>query len=183
MKYSIDQSQIKDNTHPTQRYEVSVTLDAPEPVTTMTGGVAYIPVNVECVPKLPLEGARQVPNTSRDFNMTSTDGGRTWKGYFYRDMIEDEDYFGLGVCRWDIESVGAGFKAHGDGFGVSLSLQDLNSPRRYTSYFSRKEFFNKAINNGIAREWRAAYEESSAEVAKDPSAYFPMTIEVKEVDP
>lgn len=183
MKYSIAQSEIHDSPHPTQRYEITVTVDAPEPVTAMSGGVAYEPVNVECVPKLPLEGAREVPNTSRDFKLTSTDGGRTWKGYFFRDMIQNQDYFGLGVCRWDVTSVGAGFTMHGEAFGLSLSLEEMLTPDTYTSYFKKAEYFDNTIDNGIASEWRMANKDAAAEVAKNPDAYFPMTITVKEITP
>lgn len=181
MKYGIDQSEIRDNPHPTQRYEVVVTSDAPGPWGSVSGAVFYHVTNDDCVPKLPLEGARQIPNTARKFKLTTTDG-KTWKGYFYRQMIEDADYFGLGVCHWDIESVGTGFIVHGGVFGPALVLQDMLVPKTYKTFFKKSEFIDTGIT-GDASEWPASYKESMAEVAKDPDAYFPMTITVREVKP
>lgn len=181
MKYSIAQSEIKDIPHPTQQYEVVVTSEAPGPWGSVSGAVFYHVTNDDCVPKLPLEGARQIPNTARKFKLTTTDG-KTWKGHFYRQMIEDADYFGLGVCHWDIESVGTGFIVHGGVFGPALVLQDMLVPKTYKTFFKKSEFSDTGIT-GDASEWSASYKESMAEVAKDPDAYFPMTITVREVKP
>jgi hypothetical protein len=184
MQYSIDQSAIRDNPNPRQKYEVVVTSAAPGPWDSVQGYVGYTVTNVKCVPQLPLEGAREVPNTGRKFKLTSTDGGKTWIGYFYRYMIQDEDYFGLGVCHWDVESVGPSFYVHGEVFGPGVNLQEMLVPKTYTSYFKKVKYFNKEINGDLqALEWPMGDEESRREVAKDPDAFFPMTITVKKVTP
>jgi hypothetical protein len=182
MKYSIDQSAIHDNSNPRQKYEVIVTSAAPGPWDSVQGYVGYTVTNVKCVPQLPLEGAREVPNTGRKFKLSSTDGGKTWVGYFYRDAIEDADYFGLGVCHWDIESVGPGFYVHGEVFGHGLMLKDMLVPNTYTSYFKKSEYFNKSLDGG-ALEWPANDKESRKEIAVSPDAFFPMTITVRKVNP
>lgn len=182
MKYSIDQSAIHDNPHPHQKYEVIVTSNAPGPWDSVQGFVGYTVTNAKCVPPLPLEGAREVPNTGRKFKLTTTDGGKTWIGYFYRYMVRDEDYFGLGVCHWDIESVGPGFYVHGEVFGRGLVLKDMLVPKTYTSYFKKAEYFNKSLGGG-ALAWPADDKESRKEVAAAPDAFFPMTITVREINP
>jgi hypothetical protein len=182
MKYSIDQSAIHDNPNPRQKYEVIVTSAAPGPWDSVQGYVGYTVTNVKCVPQLPLEGAREVPNTGRKFKLSSTDGGKTWIGYFYRDAIEDADYFGLGVCHWDIESVGPSFYVHSEVFGPGVGLQEMLVSKTYTSYFKKVEFFHKGLGGG-ASGWPTDDEEARREVAADPDAFFPMTITVREINP
>lgn len=181
MKYNISQSEIHDSLHPTQRYEVVVTSDAPGPWETISGTAFYHVTNEACVPKLPLEGARETPNTARKFNLTTTDD-KTWKGYFYRHMIQDQNYFGLGVCRWDIESVGTGFTVHGSVFGPGLVLQDMLTPKTYTTYFKKSEFFDKQVK-GPASEWPTQFKTRMDEVTKNPNDFFRMTITIKGVKP
>jgi hypothetical protein len=182
MKYSIDQSAIHDNSNPRQKYEVIVTSAAPGPWDSVQGYVGYTVTNVKCVPQLPLEGAREVPNTGRKFKLSSTDGGKTWVGYFYRDAIEDADYFGLGACHWDIESVGPGFYVHGEVFGHGLVLHEMLVPKVYTNYFEKAEYFHKGLG-GTAVARRMANPDAAAEVNHDPNAFFPITITVKAVSP
>lgn len=182
MKYSVSQSDIHDNPRPQQKYEVIVTSDAPGPWGSVEGFVGYTVTNQNCVPLTPIEGARIVPNTGRKFAMTSTDGGKTWTGYFYRDAIADADYFGRGVCHWDVESVDPSFTVHGGIFGPSLVLTELLTGKTYTSYFRTVEFTNLAIT-GAATEMRGIDKQTAADISKNPRAYFSMTITAKEVKP
>ena len=182
MKYSVSQSDIHDNPRPQQKYEVIVTSDAPGPWDSVEASVLYTVTNDECVPLTPIEGARLTPDTLRTFKVTSSDGGKTWIGYFYRDAIEDADYFGRGVCHWDVESVGPSFTVHGENFGPDADLSEMLTAKTYTTNFLKAQYFDKAITDNLPATGRRMNDaEAVAEVARDPGAFFPMTITVKEV--
>lgn len=167
---------IKLNPHPVQRYELIATVDAPGPFDSVEGYLSYDVTNVECVPKDSFEGARNVPNTSRSFKLTRVDA-HTWKGSFYRDLLQDEDYFGLGVCHWDIGTVSPGFVVHGQTFGPGLMLPDLQSSRSLTRYFKVKTFLDRSLTNdnaGSALSWSS----QDAEVKKQPDQFFAITARI-----
>lgn len=168
---------IKQNPHPQQRYELTVTVDAPGPFESIKGYAFYEVRNVECVPHAPLTGGRSLPNTGRNFELTRMPNG-TYHGYFYRDQLQDEDYFGLGVCHWDIVGVGPNFEVHGESFEPAMVLNDVLQQRSETRLFSRKEFADQTLR-GTALQWRA----TDDEIVKHPEAYFPITITVKEAKP
>lgn len=167
---------IKLNPHPVQRYELIATVDAPGEFDSVEGYLSYDVTNVECVPKNPFEGARNVPNTSRSFAMTRVDA-HTWKGSFYRDLLQDEDYFGLGVCHWDIGTVSPGFVVHGQTFGPGLMLPDLKSSRPLTRYFKVQTFLDRSMtdkNAGTALSWSS----QDQEVRTKPDKFFAITARV-----
>ncbi|MGN2247737.1 hypothetical protein ACFWZ3_13700 [Frateuria sp. GZRR35] len=172
---------IKLNPHPTQRYELIATVDAPGAFDSVEGFLSYDVTNVECVPKNPVEGARNVPTTSRSFVLTRVDE-RTWKGSFYRDLLEDEDYFGLGVCHWDIGTVSPGFVVHGQTFGPGLMLPMVLSDQPFRRYFSKADYFNRSnndMNAGVALE-RPSHDE---EVRKHPDRFFHIEVQARKVVP
>lgn len=172
---------IKLNPHPTQRYELIATVDSPGEFDSVEGYLSYEVTNVECVPKNPIVGARNVPNTSRGFVLTRVDA-HTWKGSFYRDLLQDEDYFGLGVCHWDIGTVSPIFVVHGQGFSPGLMLKEVVSGQTYTRYFRTKDFFDRSINNenaGAALSWPSEAED----VRVHPEQFFPIAASVRRMTP
>ncbi|UGB38847.1 hypothetical protein [Frateuria soli] len=172
---------IKLNPHPVQRYELIATVDAPGEFDSVEGYLSYDVTNVECVPKNPVEGARNVPNTSRSFVMIRVDA-HTWKGSFYRDLLQDEDYFGLGVCHWDIGTVSPGFVVHGQTFGPGLMLPAMLSDQPFSRYFSKSDYLNRSNNDanaGVALE-RTIHDE---EVRKHPERFFLIEVRISKVAP
>jgi hypothetical protein len=172
---------IKLNPHPVQRYELTATVDAPGPFDSVTGYVSYDVTNVECVPKDAWEGARNVPSTSRSFELTRVDA-HTWKGHFYRDLLRDEDYFGLGVCHWDVGTVSPAFVVHEQSFNSGLMLTEMLSGQPGTRYFKVETFFDRSLTNnnaGSALSWSPQDEDVKAH----PKRFFPITARVTEVKP
>lgn len=171
------QPNIKLNPHPKQRYELIVTVDAPGAWDKVTASAAYEVSNEECVPKAPLTGGRNVPNTVRLFELTRVDD-KTYRGYFYRDLLQDEDYFGIGTCHWDITSVGPDFVVHGRSFSPDAGLSDMLSGKPYIAYFKIRDYFNRTLNNknvGSALQWRPVDEN----IIEHPKDYFSVVLTVK----
>ena len=175
------QPDIKLNPHPVQRYEITVTTNAPGSFDKMTGGAAYEVRNVDCSPKDAFTGIRKIPNHAPDFPMTKLDD-HTYTGYVYLDQMQDEDYFGLGVCHWALTSAGAGFDVHDMTFGVSLNLEEIRDQKSVTRYFKKQAFQDRSLNDanaGSADSWPA----NSDDVAAHADAFFPVTVMARRADP
>jgi hypothetical protein len=167
------------NPHPVKRYEVIATSQAPGPWDSIKAYIGYDVTNKKCVPMIPFLGEQHLPNTGLDVAMTRVDD-HTWKGYFYRDALLDEDYFKLGVCHWDVTSVGIAAIAKGVRFNWGDMLDSLLREGQKTSYFFKKVAYGDPT---LVPYGAATLTAEDAEVQQQPDAYFVATISVKEVKP
>ncbi|CTP89474.1 hypothetical protein XTPLMG728_2246 [Xanthomonas translucens pv. poae] len=164
------------NPHPVKRYEIIATSHAPGPWDSFEGGyIGYDVINTKCVPMIPFIGEQHVPNTGLNIPMTRVDD-HTWKGYFYRDALQDEDYFKLGLCHWDVTSVGVSAIAQGVRFAWSGSLEELLRDSPETSYFKKSVYGDRSF----ARYGAPDYSPLRPEYKQNPDDFFPVTIAVKE---
>ena len=174
-----DPNNPKKNPHPAKRYEVTATADAPGPWDSVKGYLEYQVINSECTPEDKFLGVHAMPRlVGHDFEMTRVDD-KTWKGYFYQDFILDEDYYGLGVCHWNVASVSANFTVHGRAFGSGDIFQALLNNASQVSYFKKSDFLDRSPNPYGALDFSA----SNPDYVKNPGAFFPITVSVKEVTP
>ena len=174
---AMNEPDIKQNPSPRQRYELIATVNAPEAFESAHGHSHYQVSNASCVPKAPLTGGRNMPNISHDFELTRANDG-TYRGYFYLDQFQNDDYFGLGLCHMDLMSAGPNFSIHGLSFNTALMLDDILQQKSRMRFFSKNEFFNKTLG-GAALE-RAANDQ---DVMEHPDAYFSITVIAHEVTP
>ena len=172
-----DPKNPKKNPHPVKRYEVTATVEAPGSWDSVKGVAFFDVINVDCVPRDSFTGGQNVPNTSYDFEMIKVTE-KTWKGYFYRDLLEDEDYFGQGVCHWDATGAGSKFTVHGANFTPSVELKEVPQNGQYLEYFKKSDFLNNSLTN-VGYGTTA----TDPEISKRPEAFFPITVTVKEVSP
>ncbi|WP_157935118.1 hypothetical protein [Xanthomonas prunicola] len=167
------------NPHPVKRYEVIATSHAPGPWDSFEGAyIGYDVINTECVPMIPVIGEQHVPNTSLDVPMVRVDD-HTWKGYFYRDALLDEDYFKLGVCHWDVTSVGVSAMAQGVRFGWGGLLNELLRDSPETSYFKKNVYGDRSFS----RDGAPNYSPLRPEYKSSPDDFFPVTIAIREAKP
>jgi hypothetical protein len=167
-----DPKNPKKNPHPVKRYEVTATANAPGSWDSVKGVVFFQVINKGCVPKDSFTGGQNVPNISYEFEMTRIENN-TWEGYIYRDFLEDEDYFGLGVCHWGITQASPKFTVHGSNFVLG---SDLESIKPYIEYFKKSDFLNHSFTD-------AGYPTipTDPEVTQHPVDFFPIAVTVKEV--
>ncbi|WP_196298219.1 hypothetical protein [Xanthomonas albilineans] len=166
------------NPHPVKRYEVIATSHAPGPWDSIKGYIGYDVINEKCVPMMPFVGVRQTPNTGLDVPMTQVDD-HTWKGYFYRDALLNEDYFKLGVCHWDVTSVGVSAKGQGVTFGWGGMLVELLRESQEVYYFKKSSYGDRHLVEYGAQTLVG----DDDEVLQHPDAHFSVTISVKEAKP
>ncbi len=96
----------KTNPNPTQRYEITVELfDPPADIKSITGKAYFSIPDVICMPT-PDRIAGYTPGSSyiKDFALARIDGN-TYQGHVFLDWPIDENYYGLGVCKWEIATV------------------------------------------------------------------------------
>lgn len=103
------------NPSPQQGYELVLTLkDAPGPFAVVEGVAQYDARNYAACGQI-------VPATGTAGRITSPEpialrqvGENEYRGTFYLDRMQDEDYYGRGVCHWTLTGVGAMLRATGD---------------------------------------------------------------------
>ncbi|WP_235430566.1 hypothetical protein [Xanthomonas sp. MUS 060] len=154
------------------------TSHAPGPWDTFEGAyIHYDVINPKCVPMMRFVGAQHMPNTGLDVPMTQVDD-HTWKGYFYRDALLDEDYFKLGVCHWGVTSVSASAIAKGVRFAWSGAFEELLRESQEVYYFKKSAYGDQHLVEYGAQTLVG----DDDEVTQHPDAHFPVTIAVKEAE-
>ena len=164
------------NPHPFKRYEVIATSHAPRPWESIKAYIGYDVINAKCVPMIPFIGEQNMPNTGLDVPMVRVDD-HTWKGYFYRDALEDEDYFKLGVCHWDVTSVGISAVGKKVRFNWGSMLVELLHGSPSTRYFKKSVYGDRSLIPYGAPDLDPA----DPDVLQHLDDYFPATVAVKEV--
>ena len=97
----------KTNPNPTQRYEITVELvDPPADIKRISGEAHFSIPDVACMPT-PDRIAGYTPGSRyiKNFSLTYA-GSNTYKGHIFLDWPVDEDYYGLGVCKWKLATAG-----------------------------------------------------------------------------
>lgn len=131
---------IKQNPHPTQRYDITLAIEGPPgPFDSITGSVDYQVSNDRCVPLTPISGATITPRKNVPFVLTRV-GDNVYKGEVYADLFQDEDYYGLGVCHWEVVAAEAELKVRNLVFSPALYLADMKSGHTVPRYFSGRAY-------------------------------------------
>ena len=171
-----DPKNPKKNSHPVKRYEVTATADAPGLWDSVKGYISYEVVNPECTPEDKFLGVHALPRVEGQHIEMTRISEKTWRGYFYRDFILDEDYYGQGICHWDATSVAGVFVVHGETFGPGSVLEDFLRNGQQTDYFKKSEFLDRSLTGDSALDFSA----NNPEYVKSPNDFFPITVTVKE---
>lgn len=98
----------KTNPNPTLRYEIRVELvDPPTDVKNISGAAYFSIPDVICMPT-PDRIAGYTPGSryEKRFSLIPT-GHNTYQGHIFLDWPVDENYYGLGVCKWQLAYVDA----------------------------------------------------------------------------
>ncbi|MCD0256731.1 hypothetical protein JWH11_00820 [Xanthomonas melonis] len=103
------------NPHPTQAYRITMTIeDAPGPFEWISGTAFYEMTNhKQCTPIEPVAGVwnkskeEGIPIQFKKLSQT------TYAATIYADGMVDSDYYGKGVCRWELTSADISLRATG----------------------------------------------------------------------
>jgi hypothetical protein len=133
---------------------------------------------VDCVPQDTFTGGRNVPNTSYEIEMSRINE-KTWKGYFLRDYLQDDDYYGLGVCHWDVTGLVPSFTINGKVFNASILFQDALNDGVQEIYFKKSDL----LGNNLERGEVLISSSDNQEVVHHPDDFFTISVGVKEATP
>ena len=127
------------NPHPKQAYRLRIKInDAPGPLKLMRNmsvgygarDCSYIINHIEGVSANPEKKVRAETRKLAEFE---------YEAIIYADAVQDEDYFGEGICHWKPEGFGLGFQATGSPnetiFNFGDSLDDLIEKKTLTKYY------------------------------------------------
>jgi hypothetical protein len=145
---SMQKPELKKNPNPKQRYQVTMTIkDAPGAFDSINGYAIYQVLNDVCVPLQPGSGARLAPYMR--IPVTLTRNGDLYVGAIYADQMLDEDYYGLGVCKWTLTIAAVELKARTNTFRAHLNIDDKNviSQKPKTVYFGSSVYTDSKIEN------------------------------------
>lgn len=140
---TMDDSDIKQNPHPEQAYEITVTIrDAPGPFEAARGDMRFQVANSDCVPRDPVSGGQNIPSGHAAVTLNQTGPG-IYRGTVYLDMLQDSNYFGLGTCRWRFDAFVATFSAYGVLFEGEILGDQIRAEASTTQYVA-KELFRRS---------------------------------------
>jgi len=133
---------IKQNSRPTMRYALTVTVDgAPGPFDAVSGSVDYKVSNGHCVPLTPISGATIAPENHASIALTRV-SEHVYTGTIYADLMQDDDYYGMGVCHWSAVAAAATFKVNAMSFSPAISLDEIVAQKSVTRFFSNRSYLS-----------------------------------------
>ena len=131
---------IKHNPTPKKRYAITLTVDsAPGPFDSITGFVEYKVANDECVPLEPVSGATIAPEEKVPVVFRHEKDG-VYIGTIYTDLMQDEDYYGLGVCHWQVVAASALLKNNAVEFSPAIFHKDITAQHAVSTYFVKGDY-------------------------------------------
>lgn len=126
------------NPNPTQRYEITVELiDPPADIQSLVGEAHFGVGTRACLPYRD-RIARVTIGTSykKEFALVPI-GDNAYRGHVFLDWPVDEDYYGLGVCKWKIATIDAVFTRE-SGFSQAANLIEGGIPLGANSSYCRR---------------------------------------------
>lgn len=142
--------QIRRKPDPTA-YEVTMTIeDAPGPFGSIEGVMQYeTALDDPCMPDLGgMAGTRMRLKEYVPVLLESV-GDNRYRGIYYTDLLVDDDYYGLGICRWSMVAARVTLRAgvgEGDAnFFENIFYDDLVSKDRVKVYFWQGHYPKETI--------------------------------------
>jgi hypothetical protein len=137
----MDARQIKENPHRHELYHLKIVLqNAPRAPDSIDVQANYQVQNDECTPRDALSGARPLTPHKRMPLRLSRGPDGALEGDFYLDPFLDEDYFGLGMCRWSFTAVGIDLTVGKGTLAATLTSTDVRAGETVRSTFPVEAF-------------------------------------------
>jgi hypothetical protein len=133
---------IQKNHSPKTTYDLVLTFDAlPGELSDVSATADYVVDNVECVPPLEVSGARLRPEHSLPLTLHRIDNNR-FATSFDIDALVDQDYFGLGVCRWVLNWATVRFASPTTRFVGAIATDQMQADKPLKLYYLASDFNN-----------------------------------------
>ncbi|GLQ93038.1 hypothetical protein [Dyella acidisoli] len=167
---------IKHNTNPKVRYEITLTIkDAPGLFDSVTGFMQYDVANEQCTPYERFTGIYRTPPGQSPPIAFSRVSDNQYKGTLHLDLLQDEDYYGLGVCHWSMTAAIARLKFQEATFSPDISQKQIVAQQSVTIYFPKSGYGDNSI-----KDMHYAGSTMSETVAHYRDDFFSVTLSSKE---
>ncbi|WP_329859563.1 hypothetical protein [Stenotrophomonas sp. SMYL89] len=173
------------NPAPKQAYELVLTLkDAPGPFAIVEGVAQYDVSNyADCGRILPATGTAGRITSQEPVELRKV-GENEYRGTFYLDRMQDEEYYGRGTCHWALTGVGAMLRATtGEAdtrFLTFINKERMNAGNPLTRFYPRADYPQIDEINGYG----ASGEEDPSSYRTDlRDALFSITTTVQKLAP
>ena len=177
------------NPHPKQAYRLRIKInDAPGPLVSMNDTyIRYMARDCSYVINH-IEGVTSHPRKYVDIPLRQV-GKDEYEASFYFDAVQDEDYFGEGVCHWKPDGFGGTFKATGKeeetGFTISNVMRNLLEKKTLTKYYWKWSYPYFTREDGSISPDFVNFGITSPELysAEEHKEMFTITVTLKEIKP
>lgn len=162
----------KRNPNPQEIYEIRITVeDAPVTLPIERVYADYEVLDESCLPVTnAIAGTKDHPTHSEPLELApAADGG--FVARVATDLLIDEDYFGLGECRWQLVQVAAQARVGSRKYHASISGDQLDSPGDETTLYD-KDF----VGVGLADNELLDIGQPPDAVPRPRSEYFSITL-------
>lgn len=174
---TMNKPDIKLNPNPRMRYEFTVKVDgAPGPFDRIEGVVDYRVANEACVPLTPVVGATVAPEKRVPITLKPAGNG-VYKGELFADLLQDEDYFGKGVCHWSVVAASANLFVQKVDFSAPLFNDELFKGKPVTRWYSNRSYATTQLERVDSGE------ENRAQYQDEANATFSVTVHAEEMHP
>lgn len=132
--------EVRHASKPAREYALVIAFAGlPGPVSDVQASADFAVDNVECVPPMELSGARLRPEHGIELPLQSLDANR-YATALHADALVDEDYFGLGVCRWSLNWATVRFRSAQTEFVGAIPMEDIQSGRPVTLHYLASDY-------------------------------------------
>nr|WP_199045118.1 hypothetical protein [Dyella sp. ASV24] len=169
---SMKNRDIKQNPDPKMRYEITMTInDAPGPMESVAGYALYDVANPQCAPFDKVVGIYHKPPTQDRPIVISRVDDHTFSGLVEVDFLQDEDYFGLGVCHWKLDRVGLRLRSKVSEFVTSLTMEQIQTQQPAVIYLSKRVYETSTGDSPVGNSSLL-----TEVIKKHPEQYFTATL-------
>jgi len=130
--------EYQQNPNPKERYEITMTIQgAPGPLTDPVGSMQYLVPDDSCVPETggPMNPLRINPKKWIRYPIEKV-AENVYRAEVWADGMVDEDYYGLGICKWTLVQTTLSLKGASVRFTPDLTLRELRAQEPKTLYFA-----------------------------------------------
>jgi hypothetical protein len=173
---SMNTPDIKQNSQPKMRYEITLIIkDAPGPFDSVEGYMFYEVVNEQCAPFEKFIGIyRTPPGQHLSFPMQRINTNE-YRGTAYLDLLQDENYYGLGPCHWHLNSISAVLRYKEVTFTTSVTSRELLTQKPFTEYLWKEAYLQP-----VAGSHEMGLQPTDEFKHQYPERYFTATLIAKE---
>ncbi|WP_161962819.1 hypothetical protein [Xanthomonas campestris] len=172
------------NPNPRKAVEVTLTLkNAPGAFGLVQGAAQYDVSNEDACGKIqPETGTAGRITSQEDFALKKV-SDTEYRGTVYLDLMQDEDYYGRGVCHWEFSGAGVMLKATGaeeeTRFLSFIEANTVTAQQTQTKYYWSKGY-PRSESNGFPDTGELSPEKFKADIRNE---LFTITLAAKEVAP